>query len=127
MSNKYQQSNHILSSKNDQSTPQKKSTNPIQGSKTSKSSYVNRRTVLSTLGSGLVGSMLPSSFLSPSAHAQSSMSQDPRFLIVVTCAGGGSIIDSVLAVRDSESEYDNLNTFPDAQVQSVDGSPFRAV
>lgn len=52
-----------------------------------------------------------------------------RFLIVVGAAGGASIIDSLLAVRASEAgtQASRLNTFPDAQVQGVDGSPFRAV
>ncbi|EAU68752.1 hypothetical protein STIAU_2825 [Stigmatella aurantiaca DW4/3-1] len=53
----------------------------------------------------------------------------PRFLIVVGAAGGASIIDSLLAVRASEAgaNASRLNTFADAQVQSVPGSPFRAV
>ncbi|WNG44768.1 hypothetical protein F0U60_12215 [Archangium minus] len=53
----------------------------------------------------------------------------PRFLIVVGAAGGASIVDSMLAVRASEAgaNASKLNTFPDEQVQGVDGSPFRAV
>ena len=53
----------------------------------------------------------------------------PRFLIVVGAAGGASIIDSLLAVRASEAgaQAARINTFPDAQVQGVAGSPFRAV
>ena len=53
----------------------------------------------------------------------------PRFLVVVGAAGGASIVDSLLAVRASEagSGASRLNTFPDGQVQAVDGSPFRAV
>lgn len=52
----------------------------------------------------------------------------PRFLVVVAAAGGASIVDSFLAVRASESaNASTLNTFPDASVQSVVGSPFRAV
>lgn len=55
-------------------------------------------------------------------------SSDPRFLIVLTAAGGASIIDSVLAVRASECPgASTLNTFPDEQVSSIEGSPFRAV
>jgi hypothetical protein len=50
----------------------------------------------------------------------------PRFLIVISAAGGASIVDSFLAVRASESNTPAaFNTFPDAQVQSV--GPFRAV
>src|SRR6218665_1502243 len=56
----------------------------------------------------------------------------PRFLIVVGAVGGASIIDSMLAVRASEATAAGanpakLNTFADAQVQDVGGSPFRAV
>lgn len=52
----------------------------------------------------------------------------PRFLIVVAAAGGASLVDSFLAVRESEcTNAARLNTFPDAQVQAVAGSPFRAV
>lgn len=53
---------------------------------------------------------------------------DPRFLFVFACSGGASIIDSVLAVRESESANAAvLNTFPDALVRGFEGSPFRAV
>lgn len=53
----------------------------------------------------------------------------PRFLIVVGAVGGASIIDSMLAVRASEAgeQASRLNTFADANVQAVPGSPFRAV
>lgn len=53
---------------------------------------------------------------------------DPRFLIVLTATGGASIIDAMLAIRASESRNAaTINTFPDAMVQSIDGSPFRAI
>ena len=52
----------------------------------------------------------------------------PRFLVVISAAGGASIVDSFLAVRASESSNAGLiNTFPDANVQAVSGSAFRAV
>lgn len=53
----------------------------------------------------------------------------PRFLIVIAAAGGASIVDSFLAVRASEAGAGaaRLNTFPDADVQAVAGSPLRAV
>lgn len=53
----------------------------------------------------------------------------PKFLIVIAAAGGASIVDSFLAVRASESGPNaaRINCFPDAQVQAVSGSPFRAV
>ena len=53
----------------------------------------------------------------------------PKFLVVIAAAGGASIVDSFLAVRGSEAGAGaaKLNTFPDASVQAVTGSPFRAV
>ncbi|MDP1824037.1 MAG: hypothetical protein Q8L48_12370 [Archangium sp.] len=52
----------------------------------------------------------------------------PKFLVVISAAGGASIVDSLLAVRASESNNAaNVNTFPDASVQAVANSPFRAV
>ena len=52
----------------------------------------------------------------------------PKFLIVIGAAGGASIVDSFLAVRAGESaNAATLNTFPDAQVQAVPGTDFRAV
>jgi len=55
-------------------------------------------------------------------------SADPKFLIVLAASGGGSLIDSVMAIRRSESDNaDILNTFADSEVQSIDSSPFRAV
>ncbi|WNG26225.1 hypothetical protein F0U62_20995 [Cystobacter fuscus] len=63
---------------------------------------------------------------------QARLDGKPRFLIVVGAVGGASIVDSMLAVRASETtaaggDARKLNTFADAQVQNVDGSPFRAV
>jgi hypothetical protein len=52
----------------------------------------------------------------------------PRFLIVLAASGGASIIDAMLAIRDTESaNASTINTFPEAMVQDVAGSPFRAV
>src|SRR5688572_6161109 len=51
-----------------------------------------------------------------------------KFLIVISASGGASIIDSALAVRDSECATPaTLNTFPDASVASIANSPLRAV
>ena len=57
---------------------------------------------------------------------------DRRFLIVVGGIGGASIIDSFMAIRESETsaaggDPSRLNVLPDAQVVSVNGTPFRAV
>ncbi len=52
----------------------------------------------------------------------------PRFLIVVGATGGASLIDSVLAIRASESKNaSTLNTYPDAVVSSPGTGAFRAV
>ncbi len=51
-----------------------------------------------------------------------------RFLIVLGASGGASIIDGMLAIRESESaQPETLNCFPDSVVQDIEGSPFRAV
>jgi hypothetical protein len=74
----------------------------------------------------LTGSSAGALLLNPTALAQSAA--DPRFLIVICAAGGGSIIDGPLAIRASESKTPALlNTFPDKLVTGWDGSPFRAV
>jgi len=53
---------------------------------------------------------------------------DPRFLIVLCGTGGCSIVDSFLAVRESESANGStLNAWPDQLVQSPGGGPFRAI
>ncbi len=61
----------------------------------------------------------------PVAHAAA---PDPKFLIVVGATGGASMIDAFMAIREGESANGAaINTFPDAQVESVAGTPFRAV
>lgn len=54
--------------------------------------------------------------------------KDPRFLIVIGASGGASIIDSMMAIRASESQQaSTINCFPDQLVQDIPDSPFRAV
>lgn len=69
----------------------------------------------------------PAAALSTRARAQSE--RKPRFLIVVAGGGGASIIDSFLAVRESEAgaAAERINCFPDAEVELIEDSPFRAV
>lgn len=82
-----------------------------------------RRRFLRGLGGAAAGAALGYSPLG--ARAQERL---PKFLIVLTGSGGASIIDGPLAIRASESRAAAaLNTFPDALVQGVDGSPLRAV
>lgn len=53
---------------------------------------------------------------------------DPRFLIVIGCFGGASLIDATLAIKKSESRNpDTVNCFDDSLVTQFDGSPLRAV
>lgn len=53
-------------------------------------------------------------------------SSDPRFLIVLSTTGGASMLDAMLAIRESESaNAETLNCFPDSAVRTV--GPFRAV
>lgn len=83
-----------------------------------------RRDVLRGLAAGAAVAALP-------ARGRAQVSGDldaPRFLIVLTATGGASIIDAMLAIRASESANAAvINTFPDAMVQGIEGSPFRAV
>lgn len=84
-----------------------------------------RRQLLRQLAA-LGGVGLGSSLIRPRALA--AQAEDPRFLIVFSGGGGGSILDFPLAIKESESANpDTLNTFPDADVTTFDGSPFRAV
>jgi hypothetical protein len=57
-----------------------------------------------------------------------SAEKTPAFLIVLGASGGASIIDSFLAIRESESANGkSLNTFADSEVLDIAGSPLRAV
>ncbi len=67
-----------------------------------------------------------SMLLDPRALAAGS--KDPRFLIVFTASGGGSIIDGPLAIAASECATPaTINCFPDSALTTWDDSPFRAV
>ena len=53
---------------------------------------------------------------------------DRKFLFVFGAMGGASINDSFMAVKQSESDFSNeLNTFPDEWVKTVEGTNLRAV
>ena len=89
-----------------------------------------RRSILkgiSLLGASMVGGALARPRIRAHA-ATASAAGEPRFLIVLGATGGASIIDSVMAIRESESaNASTLDCFPDALVQNIDNSPFRAV
>jgi len=54
--------------------------------------------------------------------------KEPRFLIVLTGSGGASLIDSFLAIRESESaNASTINAYPDNLVLDIADSPFRAI
>lgn len=103
---------------------------------------LNRRELLRALSACAAGSTTLAPFLAGCREAQQTPARleklgarrdgldgKPRFLVVISAAGGASIIDSFLAVRESEAGANaaRVNAFPDAQVQGVAGSPFRAV
>lgn len=79
-------------------------------------------------GAGALGAAGAMGLGSLPFRAEAADEDNTRFLIVIGAAGGASIIDSVMAIRASESaNAATINTFPDALVQSIDGTPFRAV
>ncbi len=103
---------------------------------------LNRREVLKALSLAAAGSSSLSPFLFGCRQAQqtpelqertgprtSELTTPPKFLIVIGAAGGASIVDSFLAIRATEAGANapKINTFPDASVQAVAGSPLRAV
>jgi len=82
---------------------------------------MNRRELLKGVAAGSLATMVPWS-------ARAQVPNDPRFLIVLTGSGGASIIDSMLAIKASESANASIiNTFPDGLVQDIDNTPFRAI
>lgn len=89
---------------------------------------LNRRGFLKGMGALAAGGALSMMHRPKGIAEEGSANDNTRFLIVLSAAGGASIIDSLLAIRKSESNNgDLLNCFPDAKVQSFDGSPLRAV
>ncbi len=81
----------------------------------------NRRQVIQGLAAGAATTCIPWSI-------RAQQSADPKFLIVLAASGGASIIDAMLAIRESESNQGAvINTFPDGQVADIGASPFRAV
>ena len=82
---------------------------------------LNRRQLLQGMAAGACLSALPS-------RVQAQGEDNTRFLLVLTATGGASLIDAMLAVRESESDQPaSLNVYPDNVVQSIPDSPFRAI
>ncbi|MFT3711015.1 MAG: hypothetical protein QM817_25595 [Archangium sp.] len=109
-----------------------------------KTGRLNRREMLKALGMAGAGSTMLSPLLSGCRGAletpesvekhgfdrnRSALDGKPKFLVVISAAGGASIVDSFLAVRQTEAGANapTINCFPDANVQAVNGSAFRAV
>ena len=108
----------------------------------------SRREALQTLGKGSAAAVVFNSLMqscasdttdtrgggrggSNSLNLATGLKGDEKFLIVLTCFGGASILDSFLAMRESDvtgagGTSANLNCFPDSQVSTFDGSPLRA-
>ena len=92
---------------------------------TKKRGRISRRGFMKGAGAIVAGSSVGGLALARRAEAQQT---EPRFLIVLSAAGGASILDGPLAIRASESTRAlELNTFEDARVIGIDGSPLRAV
>ena len=82
-----------------------------------------RRRFLESVAASAVGAW---STGSGAAFAQ--QTSGPRFLIVLCATGGASIVDSFLAVRESETKNAaSLNAYPDTLVQAIPDTPFRAI
>lgn len=102
-------------------------------------SKVNRRQLLKSLAAGAAGGVVGLSGLGrllhgggvPRLHANTAPAagdRKPCFLIVLSALGGASIIDSFLAIRESESANGRIiNAFPDDAVKDIEGSRLRAV
>lgn len=85
---------------------------------------LSRRRMLAGLGA--LGAGAAASFGRPRAGRADV--EGPRFLIVLGASGGASLLDAMLAIRESESSNaSTLNCFPDSVVQDIADSPFRAV
>ena len=89
---------------------------------------VNRRSFLKGMGALAAGGALAVSGPRAVAAREGDAEDRTCFLIVLTAAGGASIIDSLLAIRESESSNaSTINCFPDNLVKNVPDSPFRAI
>ena len=86
---------------------------------------LSRRQVLSWLTGTAAGlSLNRHQSVLKMSYAQSG--ELPKFFIVMGCSGGASIIDGPLAVRSSEVNQAQLNSFADDRVYSRSGSDLRA-
>lgn len=88
----------------------------------------NRRSFIKGMGALGLGGALSLTHNRTSIAKEGDPDDRTSFLIVLAAPGGASIIDSVMAIRASESgNASTLNCFEDALVQNIEGSPFRAI
>ncbi len=88
--------------------------------------HFNRRNVLTTgaaLAAAGFGSMAEAA---QAAEVRRERTKDPRFLIVLSSFGGANLVDSFMAVRESESSNAaKMNVYKDDMVQTI--GEFRAI
>jgi hypothetical protein len=91
-------------------------------------SLITRRKMLGRMGqAAAAGSLVGAGALSVPRFAHAA-GEEPYFLIVLGGSGGASIVDSFMAIRESEtSDPQNLNCFADSLVSTIEGTSFRAV
>jgi hypothetical protein len=83
--------------------------------------HITRRRLLQAVAAGTCLGAMPLS-------VRALESPDPKFLIVMTGTGGASIIDAMLAIKESESTNASaINVYPDGLITDIDGTPFRAI
>ena len=89
--------------------------------------YWTRRNILAQMGAALGGSLYANQALAQAPRA-GAPATDPKFLIVLCCSGGASVVDSFMATPESRSKNAaTVNAWPDQLVQRIDGSPFTAI
>ena len=91
----------------------------------------SRRNFLRNTAAGMGGAVVAGGLAAPAFAQNAAAAQppaDPKFLIVLACSGGASLVDSFMAVRESECVAPaGVNAYPEALVKNIEGSPFRAV
>ncbi len=93
-----------------------------------KNGRLNRRQMLAAMSTCAAGGASGLAATLGARRASAQAAGEPKFLIVLAAAGGASIIDSFLAIREAESaNAQTINTFPDREVESFEGTALRAV
>jgi hypothetical protein len=92
-------------------------------------SRLNRRQILKALSLTAAGGGAGLASVLAAKRGFAQTEKKPKFLIVIAGAGGCSLIDSFLAIRQSEAgaAAPTLNCFPDGEVKTIEGTELRAV